>query len=862
MGFFDDISNDIKSATGNYSNDKVNVATFRIDVPEVYEPGKIFEYDVYKNVSDLFIQKSFYDNFSSLRFSKLYDYRFIVYKTDKNQTQIVSALPLPLNPTNIQIDVIPASNVEVTMKGIVENHNGAPLRRISIRGTTGVLPREPIKQPPSPGPNSVLTTVFKNTFSQAVRVVNRAKNIADIASSMFKSDFKNKAIINFPNEEINNTGSTGYDFIHTMMVFFDVYLAAKKQKKNSDLRLAFVMGKDRLIYDVSLGPHRYRKNPGTVEYEYDIELTAYRRKDYTFNFASLFANPQGLTAAKKANAFSQSLKILRDTRKLLADSVGLMSGIRSDIQESFLNPLREMIMLLSDATGGALTAAEFGQTIVNQCKAAIDEMVKSGLGSVKLAQLQYSLLKNNVYGETGQAGQVNGSTAIDDLKNNTNNTKPASQPAPEGASPINNIYKNPDQHPDIFELFSVDSMELSSEIRKQMDDAMERVRNKIKQEWIDDRNAMVSFAQSISESLGGGNVTYNRVYGLKPPKTTLKALSTDDIVLLNNLNTIIQTFDSFIATLNNPQTDQTNDYYKFYADFARANNITFENSNSKFYVPFPYGASLESLAVQYLNDSNRWTEIAAANGLKSPYIDEIGQTVTMSSSASGNQILLSKPDNLYIGQTIEIGSSTQVPTARKIISINIISSVSTLITVDGDSNLAKYTYEDGAYIKYFAPNTVNSFNMIAIPSQTAENVPDYLKLNPTPENLDAITVVALSDLALSSNGDLIINSNGNLQLSTGIANLTQAAKIKLLTKKGSIISDPSFGNPVSEGDSIATTSANEIMASLSSLFADDPRFGNILAGNILIQGPAVNVDILVGITGTNVNLPLSAELPL
>jgi hypothetical protein len=812
--------------------------------------------------ADGFFDRANYSKlFASSDFSKLFGYYFEIYTVGKNGNyDVVSRLNLPLNPTHIQIDIPPASNVSVTMKGIVEDHNGAPLRRISLRGTSGVAPNEPILEPQSAGQNSVIAQVFKSTFNQAVRIVNQANQVVSTASALLGGSTAEKAQINLPTSALK--GRTGYDFIHTMMAFFDSYLSAKRSRSNANMRLAFGMEKDKLVYDVTLGPHRYRKNPGTLEYEYEIELIAWRRRPI-----GKVPRRRGMTTkAKDLNKMAQAVKLLRDSRRLIATTLGIAASVRADINDSFYTPYREFILLGSDLVAFRTTLADFTKTVINSARASIIQIFKDNKGSASLANMQSSLVDRGIYGDSSSGdstAQSNGGGPVDALvRSNDTFSKASLTPTDEDAAPINVIFKTPEEYPEIFDELAIDTMQLSAGTRTLIDQEMDRVRAFTSDDLRARRDSIRSFAASVSEALGGGNATYNRIQGLAAPKNSFKHLSVDDVILLSQLNDIIMAMDSFIAAYDDGSTDSTNDYYKFYADYARSNSIAFTDNRSKFYVPFPVGATLESLAAQYLGDSNRWIEIAALNGLKAPYIDEDGFEVMATGSGSGNTISLPNADNLYVGQTVEVLSDTVAPSVRKIRSIDIVSSIEAIITLDGDPNLSQYLTSDNARIKAFKPNTVNSLNMIAIPSESDVTVPATLKITPTPDDLDAITLVALIDLQLSSSGDLVINSSGELGLASGVANIVQAARIKLLTRLGSIVSDPNFGNPLGVGIPVGDIRADQVLSILSGIFKDDERFGDILAGSVAIRGPGAQVQMLVHIQGTSVNLPLVAELPL
>ena len=75
---------------------------------------------------------------------KVFPYQLIILKKNSKGTydqlgnDEVFTLPIP--PHALTISTPFAINTSVTMGGILEEHNGAPIRNISLAGTTGVLP--------------------------------------------------------------------------------------------------------------------------------------------------------------------------------------------------------------------------------------------------------------------------------------------------------------------------------------------------------------------------------------------------------------------------------------------------------------------------------------------------------------------------------------------------------------------------------------------------------------------------------------------------------------------------------------------------------------------------------------------------
>jgi hypothetical protein len=381
---------------------------------------------------------------------------------------------------------------------------------------------------------------------------------------------------------------------------------------------------------------------------------------------------------------------------------------------------------------------------------------------------------------------------------------------------------------------------------------------------IERRDKIANFSRSISEALGGGSDTFSRVIGANIPKKTFKRLTTEDILILEKLNDIQMQMDAIIASMDTATSESSEDYYSFYRDFAVANGINFsESSISKFYVPFPFGATLESLAVQYLGSPERWIEIAALNSLKEPYVDEVGQLIDIKSSSGGNTLGVSSDRLLYVGQIVEISSDTKPSTVRKIREIDVVNAGLTLVTFEDSKGLPLTAYKpsENAKMKVFMPDTVNSNMLIAIPSTSAPRQGSVFKITPELDDLNKLARIAKIDIMLDTQGDIILTGGGDVKLAAGLTNIIQAATLKIRTKTNTLLQAPEFGNPADAGVNTSEASAQDVADALNDSFSGDPRFNGLISVQVSKKGPVIMIDSLVNIANTDINLPISAEVP-
>jgi hypothetical protein len=510
--------------------------------------------------------------------------------------------------------------------------------------------------------------------------------------------------------------------------------------------------------------------------------------------------------------------------------------------------------------------ADFEHSMDNSWRQAIKSSLSDAYTSDDVAF--YEKVKARLKQKALMSAQSSASDAIQDIVTQfENKTEPALGPTninEENVDPYNKLFENPAENDDVFSLIDLSKLNLPATTVSNINDQIQAALALTDNDVANMRQTLDDSAAVISDFFGGGSADYDRVNGRSTTVIPGAVLTTDRIKILSALNDAAMSMDEMTIYLRQNRNSQHQDYSDFYRNYMTTQGIDFQENSSKFYVPFPFGASLEMLALQYLNDSDRWIEIASINGLKQPYIDEEGFFVPLSSSGASNSVIVGNSDNLYIGQSIFIQSNTQRPEKRKINAIDSISDVEIILTLNGSADLDRFTISDGAMIHAYLPGTVNSNMLIAVPSSVAVNVPNSVRTNPSEQELNFVVSIAKADFMLqfSYNGESDIAFTGSdVAIARGYQNLLQAANIKVLTPQGSLLNDPSFGNPVSVGNSVAEVDAANSISQLSSVFSDDARFTGLIGGRINVNGPATTIDLIVGIAGTQAFLPFTTALP-
>lgn len=786
----------------------------------------------------------------------LFDYEFVIH----NGQKVLARLVLPMPPQSVGYSVPTTTQTTVTMRGITEEHNGAPLRPIALAGTFGVYPVSTTVTSTAAGQKGPLDYLFNNTVTAVNRVADTVRKLQN-AFSDNNGTFKSPLV-----DEPNAWAQTSYTVAHNMDRFFSAYLEAKKGG-TVELYLGFNMHKDKMYFDCTLNNYSIRKQAGTVEYMYQINLTAWRRREAPIGTAGVAKSLPSVNSTQSQNVFARLNSAIQNSRNLIGQSLGILKGVQGDISQNILTPLKQVGLLVKDAQGLSteLLLTDFPDAIVNEAKqsvtAAWADILNKKSRQTETSSAMETFASKGVY--TKSRNPIDERIRVKENTNTMYLTDTDKQFQEIDASPGSDMFKNPDDYLDVFALTPIGEMELPNELREAIDSEIEKARSLTYQDIGDIRDQLVQFTSLLSQRLGGQDPVYNQVFGIDSVDTD-KKLTTEDIEFLVTLDDAANALDELVVILRDNLKTDANDYAKFYGEYARTQGIDFQENTSKFYVPFPLGASLESLAVQYLGDQKRWIEIAAINGLKQPYVDEEGAFRNLISSGSGNSFFVASSDSFYIGQIIQIMSDTKAAENRRIVAFDIISEIQTLVTVSGESDLAKFKLSENAKIKIFAPDTVNSRMLIAIPTTTPVNVPGTIQLNPSERDLTNIAYVAKSDFMLIDyeDGTSDVGFIGSdVAIAEGMQNIVQAANIKLKTQRGELVNDPEFGNPIIVGDSVADFDANTAIAQLSSLFEQDSRFNRVAAARIKQTGGAVSLDILLDVVRTQAYLPLTTVIP-
>jgi hypothetical protein len=794
--------------------------------------------------------------------NKLFPYQLVILKkvgkdwviaSDPNSVSRDNTVPpsftLPIPPQTLSIDMQFAAQVEASQGGVVEQYNGAAFYDIALSGTTGVLPlRGTVETPSAFSANTFTGGVLLGTVNAVSTAVQSAATIGNIP---------------FPNviseEEFQSTIAsskgygTGYFQFLQLKRFLEWYDTAKKQKTNQNLALGFAVWKEREVYVCT--PMKFTVNRSAekaLHYQYSIVLRAWKRVVPTSGaVGSLsdhkFVGQDPSLYGRLIGALDQSRRTLENTRKIL-------QAVRADINQVLFGTLRQITLFAKGVAGVGYAAADFGSGLAKDFRSPLLEKLAFGREAIKNMTFNPELTPE-LWGLLIDLGNKNGKrktgagfSSKQYLKSfNTFN----------GVGDETRLFDAPDDFYDFWSNIRVDGLNLRPSTVAQIQDLRESVRGLRREDFERQRIDIAKILADFEASVGLSDPTYESIYGAA--RAQLKDEPSDtDWEVMAALNQVIEVLDTMAASSTINQTDNTSSI-NYIAGLARGAGIAFTTPRSKFLVPVPYGMTLEQISNMYFGTPERWIEIAALNGLKTPYVDEVGVTEALINNGYASQIAVSGTTPYYVGQLIWISSSTVRRIRRRITRLDTIDD-GVLLSVDGAADMDQFLVNDAAQIQSFAPETTNSLQFLFLPSDTEVETDWQTKSIPGVDTYDPMFRVGGADLLLDSHGDLVIAPDGSTRLAVGLTNLLQRLRIAVGTPQGSLLGHPEFGFGVVSGTSTAEVDASQLLAAAKSFVSNEEGFSGISYASVTKSGNGLTLNMQVGIAGTAKEIPLSVNL--
>jgi len=737
---------------------------------------------------------------------------------------------LPVNPESLNNGTPFAISLTATLGGIVEQHGGAPIHPIAFTGTFGVVTDRPSASDLQPGILNAVSGVARGIASGTVESATAKQFAASMGlGTTYTANLSNPE----PNDTDIQRGSTGYYQFRALQRFLETYAEAKKTSEGRGLRLGLFIHKEQACYLVT--PQSFdlaRDANSPLEYRYSLKMAAWKRlPPESIRLDNLYtANAENMTAGS-GFAFSQVFGAVKKAVQMARSVGNVFRSIRRDAHTIF-NAYRQVLLFCASSGSLVKTCLMFPADLRVGFAPATTNM----WDAIKYAfDNQDPLLKVRMDLITSEVGRVRSGSAQQ--------------------SPTLRQSLLDDEQVDFHDLICPDSLHTDNRTQQATQDYVTQVMSLTSHDFREIAQQTFDLIADYSDAVGLGDPLYDALV-CRTPKTKIRDATLDDYRVLHALNDAGTAIQSLVINTPSRVPMSTVEYI---AGLANQNNIAMRVPRSKFLVPFPYNSSLEQLALQYLGDESRWIEIAALNDLMAPYVDETGTVQALSSNGSGHLINLTSANTLALGQRISIWSDTVVAERRRIQSIRPLGPAQWQITLDGEPDLIKFKTVDNASVQCFAPNTVNSQQSLYIPSDSLANE-EVLKYVPNESDVSHILSRSEVDGMLDASGDLVITPDGDWPFVLGLSYLIQWARVALNTPLKSVPLHPGFGLDARVGDSIADTSAQNILASIKNTFKSNPSFSGVSSALVTRSGPTTSVTLELGVRGSDAALPLTFDL--
>ena len=793
----------------------------------------------------------------SPNWNKLFPYQLVIMERENGTWKPAknpAPFTLPIAPQSLVIDMAFAMQVEATQGGVVEQSNGSPFRDIVLQGTTGVLPLRNTTEKPSEF--NIAGGIFAGTVS-AVSVLT-----TQVAQSLALGSLNN--VIPEDQFESSMGAGEGTGFFQFLLLkrFLELYSTKKKSKEGANIALGFAVWKEQEVYLVT--PSKFtvsRAASSALTYNYNLSMRAWKR--VTVKGAVGGVQVPHVFPGRDANKYAQVLNKIDDARRALENGRNVLSAIRADVNNAVFGNLRTLSLFVKDVLGTGIKVGDLPAELYSDFKNGLLE-APAILASIKqaadaqpqtiqiakdLEELSGTTQKTKTRAGSPDPGQ-GGPVGLRDSGNNYNGKK---------GSPAHRVFNNPTEFYDFWSRVPAESLNLRPETVRSIERERTGVRNMRREDFERMRMDIGAVLADFEAAVGVGNAAFTTVFGTTNRNLVRTEPSDGDWDIIFALGEGMRQLDAMAASssINRVQNNTPSD---FVAGLAQRSGIAFTVPASKFLVPFPHEYTLEQLSAKYLGTPDRWMEIATLNGLSSPYVDEVGFEVGFLTNGSGNKFSVADSLRYYVGQPVWLSAVGIPRQKRHIIKIEVLSTVLSLITVDGEANLNLFTMALQPKVQAYLPQTVNSLQFIYIPSSSPVETDWLTKSIPGVDAFDPLFRVGGADLLIDNNGDLVISRDGSTRLAVGLTNLIQRLRIGVATPQGSLARHPEFGFGVIPGTSTADVSAKAVLAAAKAFVANEAGFAGVSYAAVQKNGNGMTISLAVEIAGVSKTVPVTVDL--
>jgi hypothetical protein len=476
---------------------------------------------------------------------------------------------LDIPPQAISQKEIFATNISATRKGVIVESEGVVFKDIVIQGTTGIMP----------GPRGSSNSPQAN-FSDFTAA---PKGPAGVKIEDGKSTSQSTSTL------------SGYEEFIRLRQFFLRY-AKEKVDSDGDRFLIFVNEKDSqtlIVEPLEFVMERNSKSPMT--YNYRIVLKAIGTLDAALTGSSGSKASPADFLTKAANVAANSSAAIKQARATLAAGTQTLSRFSQALDQTFLDPLRQVQFAMEDIADGTATVLSLPAILIRNAKASVLD-IRDSADSIGNSVNNFSLGSST--GSGGQSGSSSTSTSSSSL---------SAQNATSGSSAA---------------LTSGQFNESREVLNKiQTDNRVPLPRSFVTNVAAQARH----LAEDLADSLNLGDTNYDMIVRRVSTQTPnpLKVASDDELLLLGSLLSVQVSLQAVLATNGMFQSDAQSAFDDAAAPFD--GNITLVAPTAVREIMIEEGEILERIAQREYGDAARWVDIVVLNNLKPPYIDTVRQ---------------------------------------------------------------------------------------------------------------------------------------------------------------------------------------------------------------------------------------------
>lgn len=745
---------------------------------------------------------------------------------------------LPIPPEQIDKSYAFAIGVEATQGGILEEHNGIVFQDISFSGSFGVLPGRSASA-------QLKESIAGNIFAGTVVAAQQTRDRLNAAVSGVEAT---SSIVTDSELRSELKGTTGYYQMLLLGDFLETYSWIKKSRENSDIRLVFSHWKTKQHYLVTpLAFRIVQTATSALEFRYSLNLKAWKRINIDVNTVQKAYNVEAQLAESSNLNFTKILDRLENFRLALQGVSKTLRASGADLS-IITRPARIASMTIKTAANIPLAASDIPIEIVSQMRNNIAD-------ALSVNSIRDSLVSKNIKFQKEYKDLVYSATkeSIENKSGNVSDLK-------KRPSKLQQALETQDDKYDFFAAIPLSSINIPNGIRSKIQDLKDNSKKYKANFWKEKRDEVRLFIQNYEKSIGTVPSTYSAIYGV-PSSGTTSIPTIEEFQALAALNEFLFVLNSmsFVDSLGDEGQVEAISYI---GDMAKKSGMKFNQPKSQYVIPFPYGHSLEQLAARYLDDPDRWIEIAALNNLRAPYVDEEGFTSVLLSNGAGNQIWIDWTHDIIVGQDIYLSSTIVNRETRRVMSINRFPN-GMMITVDGNSDLDRFKTQHGAVVQAFLPGTVNSQSYISIPSDLDPNISEDGSSVPVGIDInEPVNRIGGMDLALTEDMDAAITVDGDWKTVKGVQAVIQRMKVFLSTPLGYDIRRPTYGFALQAGVSSADVDAQNVLNSLNEYTKIEPSLSKALSVSVVKDGPSATISASFELAVSQNRLPVSFDISI